>query len=403
MVSHKDEFGASALTSSATSGAPLTRREAKALWEAEQKAAAKAAKRAKKTEQDLPVAAAEVAPVAAPVVAAVEASVVEAAAAEPETIEAVEAAEAVEAVEAAEAEPAVVEPITIAAAVAAEAAAEAATEVAAQVELTPRQSPTPKVKKVAPKLLAVAKGKSAKPAKPYVSNRRRTARVTTMVAMAFAAGLAVATTVPANALLTASDVRARNLGVVTDYGDGQAVQAGDGSAASGRDKVSALQWGGAMGGIHSGFSFVNNPMGAVQYPIRESVPMSDMYGWRSNPFGSGSEFHHGIDFDAGAGHPIQAIADGVVTIASNGDGGGYSALGYYVTIEHVINGHKITSLYAHMIAGSIQVKVGQRVRVGDIVGLVGSTGASTGAHLHFQILIDGVESDPWAWLQANVK
>jgi murein DD-endopeptidase MepM/ murein hydrolase activator NlpD len=391
VVSHKDEFGASALTSSATSGAPLTRREAKALWEAEQKAAAKAAKRAKKTEHDLPVAATVAAPVVAAVVPAVDASVVEAPAAEPETIEAVEA------------EPAVVEPITIAAAVAAEAAAEAATEVAAQVELTPRQSPTPKVKKVAPKLIAVAKAKSAKPAKPYVSNRRRTARVTTMVAMAFAAGLAVATTVPANALLTASDVRARNLGVVTDYGDGQAVQAGDGSAASGRDKVSALQWGGAMGGIHSGFSFVNNPMGAVQYPIRESVPMSDMYGWRSNPFGSGSEFHHGIDFDAGAGHPIQAIADGVVTIASNGDGGGYSALGYYVTIEHVINGHKITSLYAHMIAGSIQVKVGQRVRVGDIVGLVGSTGASTGAHLHFQILVDGVESDPWAWLQANVK
>ena len=221
--------------------------------------------------------------------------------------------------------------------------------------------------------------------------------------MAFAAGLAVATTVPANALLTASDVRAKNLGVVTDYGDGQEIQAQDGAAASGRDKVSALQWGGSMGGIHSGFSFVNNPMGAIQYPIRESVPLSDMYGWRSNPFGSGSEFHHGIDFDAGAGHPIQAIADGVVTIASNGDGGGYSALGYYVTIEHVIKGHKITSLYAHMIAGSIQVKVGQHVRVGDIVGLVGSTGASTGAHLHFQILVDGVESDPWAWLQANVK
>jgi murein DD-endopeptidase MepM/ murein hydrolase activator NlpD len=333
VVSHKDEFGASALTSSATSEAPLTRREAKALWEAEQKAATKAAKRATRLEQDLPVVAAEP---------------------------------------------------------------------AAKVELSPRQSPTPKVKKIAPNLLAAPKPKTSKPAKQYVSNRRRTARVTTMVAMAFAAGLAVATTVPANALLTASDVRAKNLGVVTDYGDGQAVQAGDGSTASGRDKVSALQWGGS-GGIHSGFSFVNNPMGTVQYPIREGVPMSDMYGWRSNPFGSGSEFHHGIDFDAGAGHPIQAIADGVVTIASNGDGGGYSALGYYVTIEHVINGHKITSLYAHMIAGSIQVKVGQRVRVGDIVGLVGSTGASTGAHLHFQILVDGVESDPWAWLQANVK
>jgi murein DD-endopeptidase MepM/ murein hydrolase activator NlpD len=129
-----------------------------------------------------------------------------------------------------------------------------------------------------------------------------------------------------------------------------------------------------------------------------------MYGWRSDPFGSSApEFHHGVDFNPGEGYPIQSIADGVVTTVSNGNAGNYSALGWYVTVSHVINGEKIESTYAHMLSGSIQVKLGQKVRVGDILGQVGSTGASTGAHLHFQLVVDSVMVDPWPWLVANAK
>jgi murein DD-endopeptidase MepM/ murein hydrolase activator NlpD len=317
----------------------MTRREAKALFEAEQKAAAKAAKAKKPIEQ-----------------------------------------------------PKVIEPVAL------RQAQEPITEPSARESSKPKLKAKPKL--VVPKLAAIAKTKPAKP----VSDRRRTARVTTLVAMAFVAGLAVATTVPANALLTASDVRAMNLGVFTESEDGQSVQAIDGAVASGRDKVSALQWGGTVGGgLYSNVRFVNNPLGAIQWPIRQSCPVSDMYGWRSNPWGSGSEFHHGVDFNPGEGYPIQSIADGVVTLVSNGNSSNYGALGWYVTVTHKINGHVVESTYAHMLAGSIQVRLGQTVRVGDILGQVGSTGASTGAHLHFQLVIDKVMVDPWPWLTENAK
>jgi murein DD-endopeptidase MepM/ murein hydrolase activator NlpD len=311
----------------------MTRREAKALWEAEQKAAAKAVKGAASVE---------------------------------------------------------VEPVV---------------EVSARSMSTPKLKP--KVSKIVrnvklprlPKLAILSRTPKAE-----LTPGRRRGRAAVAVAMAFVAGLAVATTVPANAFLSASEIRSRNLGVDTTYQEGQALEAADGSASNGRDKVIALQWGGVLGGgLYSSVSFINNPLGKIQYPIRQSCPISDMYGMRSNPWGSGSEFHHGIDFNPGAGYPIQSIADGVVTTVSNGDSGNYGALGYYVTVTHEIGGHKVESTYAHMTAGSIQVKVGQVVRVTDILGLVGSTGASTGAHLHFQLVVDGVMIDPWPWLQANAK
>jgi murein DD-endopeptidase MepM/ murein hydrolase activator NlpD len=344
----------------------MTRREAKALWEAEQKAAAKQTKMASK------IAAAQV---------------VQA----PQAIEAPKGIEALSAVDT----PTVVEPVETSATV---------TE-----DISPRSSSKPQLmatlKSRTPKLLKAPKtGKLARASKPELSPRQRTARVTTMVAMAFVAGLAVATTVPANALLSASEVRAMNAGTTIYAEDGQDLQASDGAVASGRDKVSALQWGGVMGGgLYSKVSFVNNPLGKIQYPIRQSCPISDMYGLRPNPWGSGSEFHHGIDFNPGEGFPIQSIADGVVTVVSNGDSSNYGALGYFVTVTHQINGHKVESTYAHMLAGSIQVKLGQKVHVTDILGLVGSTGASTGAHLHFQLVVDSVMVDPWPWLQANAK
>lgn len=353
-----------------TPAVPLTRREAKALWEAEQKAAAKAAKReAKDTGRVVD----EVAPVGR-VVDEVNVS-------RPE----VEAAAVVEAVEIAEAEQA--------------------------PEVSARSMATPKLKAKAPKIVRSVKlprlpklAIRARAPKAEVSPGRRRGRAAVAVSMAFVAGLAVATTVPANAFLSASEIRARNLGVDTTYQEGQALEAADGSAANGRDKVIALQWGGVLGGgLYSNVSFINNPLGKIQYPIRQSCPVSDMYGMRSNPWGGGTQMHHGIDFNPGEGYPIQSIADGVVTLVSTGGSSNYGALGHYVTVTHQVNGHTVESTYAHMVAGSIQVKLGQTVRVTDILGLVGSTGASTGAHLHFQLVVDGAMVDPWPWLQANAK
>jgi len=101
----------------------------------------------------------------------------------------------------------------------------------------------------------------------------------------------------------------------------------------------------------------------------------------------------------GEGTPIQVIADGVVTKAVASDAGG---LGVYVYIDHVIDGETITSVYAHMLEGSLQLSVGQVVKVGDQVGNVGNTGTSTGAHLHFEIHVNGVPIDPIPWLTSHV-
>ncbi|MDP3207727.1 MAG: M23 family metallopeptidase, partial [Rhodoglobus sp.] len=106
-----------------------------------------------------------------------------------------------------------------------------------------------------------------------------------------------------------------------------------------------------------------------------------------------------IDLNPGNGYPIAAIADGVVVIAQDDAGG----LGTHVVVEHTVNGQVVRSLYAHMQYGSTTVAVGQTIARGQQVGLVGSTGLSTGPHLHFGILIDGVEIDPLPWLVANAN
>ncbi len=134
----------------------------------------------------------------------------------------------------------------------------------------------------------------------------------------------------------------------------------------------------------------------VQWPVPATTEMSSGFGYRSCTGCSAD--HLGIDLNPGEGYPIQAIADGVVVLSAEDAGG----LGVHVVIEHTVNGNVVRSLYAHMQYGSATVAVGQTVSRGQQLGLVGSTGASTGPHLHFGILIDGVEVDPQAWLLTNV-
>ena len=146
-------------------------------------------------------------------------------------------------------------------------------------------------------------------------------------------------------------------------------------------------------------TFVNNPNSPIQWPFTRGVPISSAFGSRIAPCSGCSSFHNGLDMTAGAGAPIQAIADGVVREVGNPSG----ALGVYAIIDHQVDGQTVSSLYAHMAYGSLAVAVGQQVKVGQLVGLVGSTGASTGAHLHLGIFVGGTAIDPYAWLTQRVQ
>ncbi|MFK4837665.1 M23 family metallopeptidase [Microbacterium sp. ZW T2_14] len=110
-----------------------------------------------------------------------------------------------------------------------------------------------------------------------------------------------------------------------------------------------------------------------------------------------SGYHQGVDLLSSCGTPIYAAAAGVVKVSQESYGG----YGVGISIDHVIGGQQVNTLYGHMTYGSRQVSVGQSVQAGQLIGLVGSTGSSTACHLHFEVHINGSVVDPWAWLQAN--
>lgn len=114
------------------------------------------------------------------------------------------------------------------------------------------------------------------------------------------------------------------------------------------------------------------------------------YGFRYDPFTGASAMHAGVDMAGSHGEPIEAAAAGIVTKA--GWLGGYGNL---IEIDH---GRGFATRYGHL--SRIQVKVGDRVVVGDQIGRMGSTGRSTGTHLHFEIRVDGSAIDPMPYLRA---
>lgn len=144
--------------------------------------------------------------------------------------------------------------------------------------------------------------------------------------------------------------------------------------------------------------YVNIPTSAVQWPFASS-PISSGFGARTAPCRGCSSNHKGLDFNPGSGTPISAMADGTVRQVNRSSGG----LGTHVIIDHQIGGQLVTTVYAHMTAGSVPLIEGQTVSVGDMVGSVGNTGASTGAHLHFEVHVEGVAIDPYSWLVSNVR
>jgi murein DD-endopeptidase MepM/ murein hydrolase activator NlpD len=123
--------------------------------------------------------------------------------------------------------------------------------------------------------------------------------------------------------------------------------------------------------------------GLVSYPV-PFAPIVSRFGYRIDPFSGDVDFHPGLDIAASQGTPILAAAAGTVLVA--GDSGGY---GNAVVLD---NGNSIATLYGHMV--SVAVSPGQQVAAGDVIGYVGSTGMSTGPHLHFEVRLHGVAVDP---------
>lgn len=136
--------------------------------------------------------------------------------------------------------------------------------------------------------------------------------------------------------------------------------------------------------------FVSDPNAEFQWPFAVGVPLSSGFGMRDG------RLHAGVDFAPGEGAPIQAVAAGTVRVATE-SGGNY---GVHVIIDHEVDGQLVSTHYAHMLYGSLQVVAGQQVTAGTIVGNVGNTGRSFGAHLHFEVLLNGTTpTEPIAWLR----
>lgn len=128
--------------------------------------------------------------------------------------------------------------------------------------------------------------------------------------------------------------------------------------------------------------------GSVIWPIKGYRPLTSSYGYRKDPFTGRTAFHNGLDIAAPHGTYIYAAASGTVTRASR-----YDTYGECVIIDH---GGGMITLYAH--CSGYNVKVGQKVEQGDVIAFVGSTGRSTGNHLHFVVRVNGQYMDPNKYL-----
>jgi murein DD-endopeptidase MepM/ murein hydrolase activator NlpD len=140
---------------------------------------------------------------------------------------------------------------------------------------------------------------------------------------------------------------------------------------------------------------LNRTLALVPYrkPVVGEVEFTSGFGIRSDPFLGRPAMHTGLDFRASMGDPVRATANGKV--ASSGWAGGY---GRMVEIDH---GNGLSTRYGHL--SEISVKVGDTIKIGQVIGAVGSTGRSTGPHLHYETRIDGEAVDPQKFLRAGVR
>jgi murein DD-endopeptidase MepM/ murein hydrolase activator NlpD len=135
---------------------------------------------------------------------------------------------------------------------------------------------------------------------------------------------------------------------------------------------------------------IKRSMVPTEHPVKD-VPLGSDFGWRIDPFTGRSALHSGLDFPAEVGTPILAAAGGVVVAQQY-----HPQYGNMVEVDH---GNDLVTRYAH--ASKVMVKQGDLVKRGQKIAEVGSTGRSTGAHLHFEVLVQGVPQDPQKFLNVG--
>lgn len=128
----------------------------------------------------------------------------------------------------------------------------------------------------------------------------------------------------------------------------------------------------------------------LAFPVLNSYRMTSPFGGRDDPFGRGHRRHEGIDMAAPRGTPIYATADGVVVAAGVESG--------YGNVVHIRHAAGYETVYGHM--SKIRVQAGQQVSRGTRVGDMGSTGRSTGSHLHYEVRVNGQPQNPMTYLEA---
>jgi len=134
------------------------------------------------------------------------------------------------------------------------------------------------------------------------------------------------------------------------------------------------------------------------WPVIDPI-ISSGYGNRIPSCKSCSAYHTGVDFVPGRGTPVMSAMRGIVHTVEYS--GGY---GMHVVIEHDLHSQVWHTVYAHLKNNSVpkNIKPGTYVEIGDIIGKVGSTGTSTGPHLHFEVRIDGIKVNPMPILNKNI-
>ena len=253
-----------------------------------------------------------------------------------------------------------------------------------------------RIRRVPRRAVAVASKTAANPATPVNRRRGRGARASRLTLTSAAAALAMfgAAAMPAHAstgtsaaiatlapAVSTQDFAVTQVALPSTSRDGFTV--GGGVASTGAGAVAAGET------VTYG--------GDVRSPFPGPVRMSSGFGYRAAPCGACSSLHQGLDFNPGMGAPIGAVAAGTVRVS-----GIYFSYGETVIIDHEVDGRKVSTLYGHMIPGSSPLEVGDRVEPGQFIGSVGSSGVSTGAHLHLEVLMDGtLPIDPAAWLAAH--
>ena len=151
-----------------------------------------------------------------------------------------------------------------------------------------------------------------------------------------------------------------------------------------RQQAAAKSSSSKSGASNSSYSTAGS--GNFMWPVPSSRTITSQYGYRIHPISGTRKLHAGVDIGASGGSDIVASASGTVYLASYGYNGGY---GNYIIIDH---GNGYTTRYAH--CSALYVSAGQQVSKGQTIAAVGSTGASTGNHCHFEVRINGESQNP---------